>query len=447
MQQQPEHILMYPIRQRFPGTQLDDLVGAVEAAVATALVGSALKPGATVALTAGSRGISHLPLLLRTAIQALQARGYCPVLVSAMGSHGGGSGEGQRDVLHSLGVTEESVGAPVLCSAETVELGVTDTRPYPDEGGPAASVSGLPVYMAKEAFDADGILVLNRIKPHTAFQGSYESGLLKMIAVGLGRASGASAVHRLGASGMARAIPSIARAAIERAPIIGGIAVVENAREQPAWIEGFPAGELFAGERRLLAQAKQLMPALPISRIDLCLVGEMGKNYSGTGMDSNIIGRMRIHGVPEPMTPDITYIGVLGLSEASHGNAAGIGLADFTTEAVARAIDREATYLNCLTSGFVVRAALPMTFRDDRELVVRALGALKLEDVRRASIVFIHNTLHLEELWVSEAVWKQLRDKPGIDLGHDPRPLAFDSGGRLTLEASAGDEEVEKKSN
>lgn len=424
-------IRMYKIKQHFPGMRVNDVPAATISALERIVRHAGLKPGATIAITAGSRGINRIDGILKQAVQFLQHKGYRPFLVAAMGSHGNGEAEGQRDVLASLGITEQSIGAPVRCAGEVVQLGVTSADPLPDSS--AVPLSGLPVYMAKEAYEADGILVVNRIKPHTAFQGDYESGLLKMIAVGLGRAVGANSVHSLGAGKLAQAIPSIARVCLERAPIIGGIAIVENAEEETAILEGIAASELFAAEKRLLQEAKRLMPSLPVSQIDLCLVGEMGKNYSGTGMDSNIIGRMRIHGMAEPKRPSITYVGVLGLSHASHGNAAGIGLADFTTDAVVNSIDRQSTYLNCLTSGFVARAAIPMSFRNDRELVEKALFALKAADPQTVRLLIIKNTLHLDEMFVSEPIHNELLSNNNCEQIDDPFHLSFDSGGKLLL--------------
>lgn len=425
-------IRMYKLKQSFGGNRVTDLSTRLLEALQTCLPSADLGPGARIAITAGSRGIRHIDNMLKILVQALQQKGYRPFLVAAMGSHGGGEAEGQRDVLASLGITPQSVGAPVSCSSEVAQLGFTSDDPLELSIGHTPGLAGLPVYMAKEAYEADGILVVNRIKPHTAFRGDYESGLLKMLSVGLGRATGANIVHSLGADQLALAIPSIARAALERGPVIGGIAIVENGEEEISMIEGIPACELFSREKQILLEAKRMMPALPVERADLCLIGEMGKNYSGTGMDTNIIGRMRIRGVTEPELPDVTCVGVLGLSEASHGNAAGIGLADFTTDAVIKRIDRESTYLNCLTTGFVTRAAMPMAFKNDGELIDKAMFALKIKDPGSFRLVYIKNTLHLDEVWVSEPLYEQLRMKP-LEWLEGPFPLPFDNEGNLLL--------------
>ncbi|GAB7386885.1 lactate racemase domain-containing protein [Bacillaceae bacterium] len=415
---------VYRIRQNFPRPRVDSLREEVAKAVDRVLSASdvPLAPGAKIAITGGSRGITGIAEILRAIVARLQERGCSPFIFASMGSHGGGEGSGQREILRSLGVTEESLGVPVRCSHEVRLLGKTSRW-----------IEGLPVYCAEEALKADGVLLVNRVKPHTSFRGEFESGLMKMMAVGMGRAKGASMVHSLGAENLAKAIPAIASVVLERAPVLGGIAIVENAYEETALIEGIPKKQLWEREKELLKLAKSYMPSLPVDRMHLCIVKEMGKNYSGTGMDTNIIGRLRIQGVPEPEKPFIQYLGVLDLSEASHGNATGIGLADFTTERLVAKIDRKATYLNCLTSGFVTRAAVPMTFRTDEELIVKAVETLRLPEGEGLRMVILKNTLHLDELWLSETLYAELRDDARIELVEGPLPLPFTEDGRLAL--------------
>jgi hypothetical protein len=390
--------------------------------VARLLEEDGLAPGSRVAVTAGSRGIGDAVAAYRGAVAALREAGHEPFLFSSMGSHGRGTAEGQRDLLRSLGVTEGSVGAPVSCSDEVVRLGET--------GEPLA---GLPVFVAREAAEADGVLVVNRVKPHTSFHGPHESGLMKMLAVGMGRAPGASMVHRLGWGSMVGAIEAIGGAVLERMDVVGGLALVENAREETAVVRGLLGSELADGERRLLDEVRGYMPALPVDDLDLCVVREMGKNFSGTGMDTNIIGRLRLQGLPEPEEPRIRYLAVLDLSEASHGNATGVGLADFTTERLVRKIDREATYLNCLTSGGPIRAAIPMTLSNDEALFDAVWKALKPESLAEVRAAVIHNTLHLGELWVSEALAGEVGRHEGAEVLGEPVPLRFDSHGLLQL--------------
>lgn len=413
---------LYKLKQTFANETVEDVEGEVKREVRAVVEQAGLRKGAKIAVTAGSRGIQNIVLILKSVVEELKNQGYEPFLVAAMGSHGGGKAEGQKDLLESLGVTESSIGVKVACSGESVQIGETD------------EASGrLPVYMAPEVLDADATLLVNRIKPHTSFRGPYESGLLKMAAVGLGRPKGATMVHKLGADRMAEVIPAIAKVSLEKTNIIGGIAIVENAYDETALIQGVMKDRIFEVEKGLQEKAKKMMPSLPVKEMDLCLVGEMGKNYSGTGMDTNIIGRMRIEGVPEPETPAIRYLGVLRLSKESHGNANGIGLADFTTETLVADIDREPTYLNCVTSGFVIRAAIPMTFPNDRELLLNAMKTLKLDDPNALRLVYIKNTLKLDEVWVSEPVYEEIKGSQNLTKISGPDPIPFDENGHIQL--------------
>jgi hypothetical protein len=410
------------IRQRFPAPTVSDVHEQAKRETKRIISSSQLTPGSRVAITAGSRGIGEAVEVYRGAVEAIEDAGHLPFLFASMGSHGRGEASGQRDLLTSLSVTEEKVGAPVSCSGETVEIGET-TEP----------VGGLPVYVMKEAHEADAVLVVNRIKPHTSFHGLHESGLIKMLAVGMGGPSGASMVHSLGWNSMEAAIESIAAAVMEKLPVIGGLAVVENAQEGTAVVEGLLRKGIPSGETRLLEKARALMPSLPAKNLDLCVVKEMGKNYSGTGMDTNIIGRLRLQGMPEPREPYIQYLAVLDLSEASHGNATGVGLADFTTQRLAEKIDRNATYLNCLVSGGPIRAAVPMTLPNDEELFRAVWTSLKPDDMEEVRAMVIENTLHLEEVWVSEALLPEIEEIEGVELVGKPEPLQFDEEGRIVL--------------
>lgn len=415
-------IRLVKIRQRFEAPMVPDLAEKVRDEVGLLLQRYRLESGSRVAITAGSRGINDAVEVYQAAVELLKEEGHQPFLFSSMGSHGRGTADGQRDLLKSLGVTEEKIGAPVLCSADVVQLGETE--------GPLA---GLPVYVSKEAAEADGLIAINRVKPHTSFHGPYESGLMKMLAVGMGRDKGASMVHRLGWSSMVESIESIGSAVLEQLPVIGGLAIIENAHEETALLKGLPGPEIPEGETQLLELARDYMPFLPVDQLDLCVVLEMGKNYSGTGMDTNVIGRLRLQGIPDLPNPAIQYLAVLDLSEASHGNATGIGLADFTTERLVKKIDYEATYLNCLTSGGPVRAAVPMTLPTDEALFEAAWRALKPESISEVRLLIVNNTLHLEELWVAEALLKEVSDREGIEVVGEPLPLEFDSKGQIVV--------------
>jgi hypothetical protein len=418
-----EGLKLVEVRQSFEAPAVTDVSETVREEVGKLLRRRNLPPGSRVGITAGSRGVNDAVEVYRACVKTLIEVGHSPFLFAAMGSHGRGTADGQRDLLGSLGVTEEKIGAPVFCSDEVLGLGETI--------GPR---TGLPVYAAREAAEADGILIVNRVKPHTSFHGPHESGLMKMLAVGMGRARGAEMVHRLGWGAMVEAVESIGGAALERLPVIGGLAVVENAREQTALIQGLLPEEISDGESHLLELAREYMPALPLDEMDVLVVREMGKNYSGTGMDTNVIGRLRLEGLPEPQRPSIHYLAVLDLSEASHGNATGVGLADFVTERLAAKVDREATYLNCLTSGGPIRAAVPMTLPDDRSVFEAIWKALKPERDADVRLMIVDNTLHLGRLWVSERLVGELAERERVEVVGEPFPLQFDAEGRTALE-------------
>ena len=338
------------------------------------------------------------------------------VVLSAMGSHGGATSEGQRRLLAHLGITEETVGAPILTDMDVVELGRTP--------------SGLIAYCDRNAAVCDGILVVNRVKPHTGFSEPFGSGLLKMLAVGLGKVPGASQIHRQGPAQMARAIEEIAKVFLDSGKVIGGLAIIEDAHDEIAKIVPVRPEEMIAKERELFREAKALMPRLPVDDLDLLIVDEIGKNYSGSAMDVNVIGRWRLPGLPEPESPRIKRIVALRLSPESEGNAHGVGLADFVTRRLAEAIDPVATYTNAITSTFVERAFIPITLPSDREAIEAALASLSLSDPARARIARIRNTLHLDEVWLSAPVLAEVAGRPGFEVGR-PEPLRFGDDGTL----------------
>ena len=382
-------------------------------ALAAVFAQKQLSPGAQVVLTAGSRGIANYLTVLRTAVEFIREQGGEPFLVPAMGSHGGGTVAGRRAVLAGLGVTKESVGAPILDGDDVVEVG---------------RAGELPLYADARAKAADAILLINRIKPHTAFRGEKESGLLKMLVVGLGKVPGAALFHRLPPDHLGETLDAMGRALLENLPVVGGIALVEDAAEQTVLIEGIPAGEIPAREAELLKTARALLPRLPFTGADLLIVDEMGKNFSGTGMDTNVIGRFRLEGVPEPENPPAKRIFVRSLSPLSEGNANGIGLADFTTARLARTMDRRATYLNVLTTGYLNRGMLPLIFDTDREALKAAAQSLK-KDFAECSVAWIKNTLHLQEILVTPDLTGPCREE-----GYEPvkeAELAFDADGNL----------------
>lgn len=404
-------------RQRFRRPRVADVPAAVCAELRRLDLAARIRPGARIAVTAGSRGIHDIAPILRAAVGEVRAAGGDPLLVSAMGSHGGGTAEGQRRVLEHLGVTAESVGAPLATSMETVELGRT--------------ANGHIAYCDRNAAACEAILVVNRIKPHTGFSHPFGSGLMKMLGVGLGKAPGAAQIHQQGPGQMAGAIREIAECVIGTGRLLGGLAIIENAYDETARLVAVAPEKLPDVEVELFPEARALMPHLPVDRMDLLIVEEVGKNYSGTGMDVNVIGRWRIAGLAEPDAPHAERIVALRLSAASEGNAQGIGLADFTTRALVDRIDFAATYLNCIVSTYVQRAMLPMVLATERDAIFAALGSLGTGDSHRARVVRVPNTLHLEDVWVSEPLVAGLRDQPHIAAIGPTEPLRFDERGRL----------------
>jgi hypothetical protein len=380
-------------------------------------VANKVRPGMSIAVTAGSRGIAGIDRILATVVVELKRMGGEPFIVPCMGSHGGASPAGQVEVLQSLGVTEAAMGCPIRASMETVQIGVTP--------------EGIPVYQDKHAYNADGIAVVNRIKAHTDFTGPIESGLMKMLTIGLGKHTGALSAHRHAIRyTYAAVILSIAREVIRRSPLLFGLGIVENAFDETALVQAIWPQEIEAVERELLQRAKALMPRLPFQQLDALLIDAMGKEISGSGMDSNVIGRRIVFGEGEPESPRITRIAVCDLTEKSHGNAVGIGLADYTTKRLADKIDRYQTYVNGLTSGSPERGRLPMVAADDREAAEWALMTCGAVDTARARFVRIKDTLHLARFFASEALLPDITADARLKIIGKFEPLCFDDAGR-----------------
>lgn len=407
-----EQLTLARVVQSFPNPRIEDIPATV--GLQMQRLQEKIRPGDSVAITAGSRGIRHIPLILKNVAQNLRDMGAEPFIVSAMGSHGGGTPDGQRQILEHLGITEETVSAPFRITSESVPVATTP--------------SGHVLYMDAEAMKADAIFLVNRIKPHTAFRDRLASGLFKILTVGLGKGPGAAQVHRLGAPLMYPAMVEMAQTVMAKLPILGGMAIVENGNEETACIEVLLPEEMEKGEERLLRMAADLLPGLPVRELDLLIVDEMGKDFSGTGMDTNVIGRWKVQGMEEPPEPRIHRIVVLGLSAGSMGNANGIGLADFTTERLARAIDWESTLANVRTTGFWARSFCPPFLPSDREAIRWALESLAMKPGAPLRAARIHNTLHLKELWLSPGA---LEAASGCIQTSPFRPLSFDEQGRL----------------
>lgn len=405
------------VRQRFTGPVVNDIDAVVAEQLSQAGVNEKLKPGMRIAITAGSRGIANIAVIIRATVRELKKRGTIPFIIPAMGSHGGATAEGQVEVLESFGITEEFCGAPILSSMEVVPIGETP--------------EGMPVYVDKHAWEADGIIVMGRIKVHTDFKSPIriESGLMKMAAIGLGKHKQALLIHSYGVHGIRDIMPEVAKVTLQKANIVCGIGIVENAFEQTAIIEAIPTEQIQQREGELLQISASFMPSLPVEDIDVLIVDEIGKNYSGTGMDTNIIGRIRILGTEEPVSPRIKYIIASDLSEESHGNALGIGLADLTTRRFFEAIDFQKMNENVVTSTFLHRAMIPIVMENDREAISAALRAnwgVKKEEAR---IIRIPNTLHLEYLYVSEVLLPEIERLPHIEIVGEIEEMRFDEKG------------------
>lgn len=402
--------VMTRVRQRLDDRVLVDLDNVVVQQVEERLAGR-VKPGQQIAVGVGSRGVANIARIARATVEAIRRVGGQPFVVPAMGSHGGATAEGQIAILESLGVTEEFIRCPIRSSMEVVQIGATD--------------DGMPVYLDRNAAGADGIVVINRVKKHTDFHGDIESGLMKLISIGLGKQAQADLIHAYGAPGLKHYVPLVARVTLSRAPILLGVASLENGYEETCEIATFDATELEEGEKRLLEKNKRTYPGLPFDEIDVLVVDWMGKDISGTGLDTNVIGRIRISGEPEPSRPRIQTIVALGLTPASHGNAVGVGLADLISRRLRDQIDDQATAVNVITSGFLDRGKVPVTLPDDRTAVETALRRLPPATRARPRVVRIQDTLHIAEFEVSEALLEAVAANPDLSVVGAPVPMAF----------------------
>lgn len=400
-----------------PTLALDEIPERVKLALQPILERVALDE--RVAITAGSRGIANMPLIVRACGEAIKEAGGDPFVMPAMGSHGGATAEGQRDVLAGYGITRDSVGMPIISSMDVQQIGCVDEA---------------PVYMSTTALEADHVLLLNRVKAHTDFHGPIESGLAKVCAIGLGKQRGAQTIHSHGTRGLVELMPRVARHIIEKTDkILGGLAILENPRDETADLV-FVERDGIGGdaETALLQRAKSLMGALPFDALDVLIVDEMGKNISGTGMDTNIIGRMFVPGVAEPERPKITAIVVLGLTEESHGNAVGLGLADFTTESFVQNIDWHATYTNAYTSGTggLMRGRLPTVLASDRAAIATAIRMSGEPDPARLRVARIKNTLEVADVQFSPSLL-EAAGAANVEVTAEAAPMQFDTTGRL----------------
>lgn len=406
---------MAKVNVRFNDEQIVDLGSDLGAKLRQPHIMEKVKPGMEIAIAVGSRGLDRIVELTAVTVKALKEAGAKPFIVPSMGSHGGATAEGQREVLAHLGVTEESAGCEIRSSMEVVQLG--------------ALPNGLPVYLDKYAAAADGIVVINRIKPHTAFRGPVESGIMKMISIGLGKQKGAEACHQLGFKYMAENVPAMAKMIMEKKPVLFGVATIENAFDKVAIVEVLTPEEITDKEPQLQLQAKELLPKLFFDQLEVLIIDEIGKNISGDGMDPNITGRY-----PTPYAhggPDVNKMVVLDLTPQTEGNANGVGTADFTTQRLVDKMDLEVTYANGLTSTVVAPTKIATTLPNDKEAIQAAVKTSNVLDFNQAKIVRIKNTLVLSQIEVSEALFEYVKQHPQMELASEPYDLPFDEHGNL----------------
>lgn len=415
----PAYPQIFRVRQHFSCPKVEDIRSEVRRQLDGLRFQRRVQPGQSVAITAGSRGISQIDEILRTVVEYFRELGAQPFLVPAMGSHGGGTAEGQRDVLAAYGITESSMGCPIRAGMETVVV--------------CHSPEGFPVHFDRFAFEADHVMVVNRIKPHTRFAGDIESGLMKMLLIGLGKCDGARVYHRaIMDYSFGQIIRSVAREVIARCRILAGLAIVENAYDQTAWIEAVRPEDFASREPELLALARRWMARLPFHHVDVLLVDRIGKDISGTGLDTNVVGRkFDDHKAVEGEWPKVKLIGLRGLTEKTHGNAVGLGIAEFCKSRLLRGMDLAATRLNALVAGHISAAMLPLDYETDAKMLDHMLAAIGLAEPHQARLLWIQDTLHLDEVECGAAYWDEVHSRKDLEVLTPLRPLPLDAHGNL----------------
>lgn len=407
---------MLKVRQKFPDDRIRDIPARICEQVSRPQIAERIRPGMRIAITCGSRGIADIHIVMRELVAQLRRYGAEPFIIPAMGSHGGATADGQRLVLEHLGVTESFCGCPIKSSMEVVQIGIAD--------------NGDPVYIDKNAHEADGIVLVGRVKPHTDFQSVYESGLVKMMVIGLGKQKGAESCHRLGPDHLPRRIEMFAHCVADNAKILFGLALVENAYYKLECIRALTKDEIFTEEPKILQTAYRSIAQILFKELDVLIVDEIGKEISGGGADPNVTGRF-----PTDCTKQIavnaTMCVYLSLTEATDGNACGMGLADITTQRLFDQIDFSKTYPNSITSTLLHPSKLPMVMRNDYDAIRLAIYACRCQNRNQVKIVRIQNTERLDEIWISEALLEAARLMPQIEILSEPAKLVFDEQGNL----------------
>ena len=414
-----EFLRMTRVKQKFDAPILKDIPGDIAMQIESLELKRKVRPGQTVAIACSSRGIANYRLIVEATVQSLRNHGLEPFIIPAMGSHGAATAEGQKRVLAHYGITEKTIGVEILSSLETVQIGTTTEQ--------------LPVYLDKFASQADHIVLINRVKSHTDFEYEIESGLMKLLAIGLGKQKGAAQYHQAFFNfGYPRIILSVANMILGNGKILFGVATVENGNCQTAKIGVLKPETLFECEKELLREAKRLEPHLPFEEIDILFIDEMGKDISGAGIDTKIVGRIHTPLLAEePKTPDIKRIIIGDLTEHSEGNAVGVGLADFVTQRLFAKIDREATYMNALSGGTPEQAKIPLVLRNDLEALRMAVNSIGLIDPEAVRLMRIKNTKHLAEIEISSIYKKDLLQRPDLEVISANKSLCFDGQGNL----------------
>ncbi|HDR16415.1 MAG TPA: DUF362 domain-containing protein [Desulfobacteraceae bacterium] len=409
------------ISQDIPTPELKDIYGRLDLGFSRLGLSKKVKPGQKVALTGGSRGITDMPAVLRHTVHFLRSLGAEPYISPAMGSHGGATSSGQAGLLARLGISEETMGAPILSNMGTRDLGKTSF--------------GLPVLVGEDFTNADWVIVVNRVKPHTSYRGEVESGLLKMLAIGMGKHAGAEQSHaQFFQHGFEKVVREISSRIIEKLPILCGIALVENRLEKTAVLEVLDPLEFSYMEPKLLARARELMGRVPFDNADLLIVDQMGKNVSGSGMDSNVTGRIYNQATPEPPVQRFRRIYVRDLTDESEGNALGVGTADFCARRLADKIDPVKTRINCVTATVPEKGRVPIICESDLDGIACGLLSAGVSDPKSARIIWIKNTLELERMRISTALEAEALALEGIRFRSPFEPFPFDSAGRLPFD-------------
>ena len=405
------------VSQTFDNTKLDDVEGDLNQKLIDKNIKDKIKPGMKIAITGGSRGISFYKELMKTIVSFVKKCGATPFIVPSMGSHGGGTSEGQENMLKKLGITKESVVCEIISSMDVVEVGRTS--------------KDLPVYIDKNAANADGIILLNRVKLHTSFRGKYESGLIKMMAIGLAKRKGADMTHFLRYENMAENLVEVGKIALNNLNIICGVASIENGYNEVADLFVLHKDEILKEEPKILEKSKRLMPRIYLDDIDVLIVNEIGKNISGTGVDTNIVGRFHTNAASGG--PNTVKLGFLDISEKSGGNGNGMGLADFVSKKFFRKIDFESTYINAITSTEPNSVKLPLVLDNDKYVFqgcVKLCGVKNIQDIK---LVIINNTKELDEIYMSKSAFENAVDKSKVKKESELFDIPFDEEGNLDL--------------